>query len=56
MAFLPLNQIMEVTQQTRDNSRNVWFRVRTIIAGNYTEGWVRSDTVQFFGDPCEDIP
>jgi len=55
-AFLGNDQTAEVYQQRRVNGL-VWYQVRYASGdSSQVEGWIRSDTVGFVGDPCPDVP
>ncbi len=56
IAFLGNDQTAEVYQQRRINGV-VWYQVRYASGeSSQIEGWIRSDTVGFVGDPCPDVP
>ncbi|NJL56766.1 hypothetical protein HC928_17650, partial [bacterium] len=56
IGFLPVDSSAEVYQQERVNGV-VWYQIRFVIGqSSVIEGWIRSDTVQIFGDPCPDVP
>ena len=52
ITILSATQFMQVFEQRADSQGIAWYRVRTDVAGNRVEGWVRSDTVNVVGREC----
>jgi hypothetical protein len=52
ITILSASQFMQVFEQRAGSQGIAWYRVRTEVAGNRVEGWVRSDTVEVVGREC----
>ncbi len=52
ITILSASQFMQVFEQRAGSQGIAWYRIRTDVAGNRVEGWVRSDTVDVVGREC----
>ncbi len=55
MASIAPGQQLEVFEQAVPQNV-IWYRVRAVVEGNFTEGWVRSDVVGIVGSECPEVP
>lgn len=53
---LPSDEFAEVYDQQYGDRGFVWYQIRVQVGDANLSGWVRSDSVEFFGAPCAELP